>query len=794
MTRQPNKKRPYLLGKWRDEGRGLRPARGFKLVGHMVEVMDSARKIMEETGSDLHEFEFGEQLHAVMALPCTYETFKRMVYAGAWIHDLGKIGPEFQDMLWGFEEGLRKVYPPLGTAQDRYKHTGYPDHVVEGYKKWKAGRSAREKDRRQLYRHEFLSAVLAWHPALPIRSWLQDLFGDDWTIPIWAGAGHHRKFYPDRFTCSRDNMSEDDELHLLQHLGKTMDRVGRFCSSKLKFETPRLSKTARVKPCNLLGYFDQMGKDFPADETPLSAAVKWCVVLADVYGSVGSSKLDVEHKDVVAAMWKEFGKLERRGRVNFEARITKKLGQNYALREFQSRARIASDAVCSTSTGSGKTVAGFAWASTRKNPLLWAAPTTELANQAALEYGLDSDAIRHSRAWMEGAHMLPVPGDEDSGDDDVVPSVILPLRADVTFTTVDQVIGPLSFRAQSVLWLPLIVWSQVVFDEFHAYRSDKQLRYYQNRFLQWFPGIPTFHMTATAFEDDVARLKAARKCGVHLIPSPDDEGDNAPRYRFHRITPEERFDVKLPEGSLHIANTVKRVQALGREQPDAHVYHSRFKYERRRDLRLNMVDLIGRKEGLVVASPIAELGFDVNASAMLTEMCPPSSLIQRVGRVNRGEPEGVKDIYVYMPEDGMPYNRERYWEQSETQWHDWWAWLASIEGRDVSTRELRETVPQDTISLMLDDDHPDHHRRALYTRVAPMRHLPFHEQVLLLSDVHKLPSTRDAYKLAIPALLWGSERREKRLRGEMYRWWYYVDWDYTDHLGLIMPERKSVDI
>lgn len=752
---------------------GYRPARGFLWENHMVQVMKSAKKLMET-------YSFGRRLHAVMALPVDYGTFKEMVYAGAWLHDLGKLGPEFQTMLWEYEKGL------LSQRSVQRTHLGLaalpiPEEAQERFKRWKR----RATRHRQLYRHEFLSVVLGAHHGLPVRAWLKDRFGKDWIIPLAAGGGHHRKLDSECFTVGRELMEGNKDPHVLWYFNDVLPPLNRFCRRSLQFSPPDLfcdvpkgEPCAQMTPERMLEVYDALCEEAVDDETPLMSAVKWCVVLADVYASIGSKDADRSHEDFAREMWSSFERADKPGMIDFHARINKKVGTS-TLRTFQRRCQRSGDLTIVTPTGSGKTVAALAWASTKPDkPLLMAFPATELASQARLEYGLMGDELRHHRAWMEDwmvEAVLPTTEEELLGD---TPDIVRNMQADVTFTTIDQVVGPLSFRAQSVLWLPHIVRSQVVFDEFHSYRSDKRLRSFHQRFLEWFPGIPCAHMSATVFEDDQKRLSEIGRSGFTILPSKDDAWDRSPRYRFHCLKPHEVDDVTLPPGSLRVANVVRRVQALGEVHDEAHVIHSRFKYGVRRVKRKAMIEMVGQRKGLVIGSPIVELGFDMNAAAMLTEMCPPSSLIQRVGRVNRGEPDGVKDVYVYMPEDGMPYNREKYWKASKTTWHGWWAWLKAHEGQDVSTYDLRESMVQDTVPLEMPSS------RGLFTRVSAMRHLPFHETVLLRKDVYARPNKREAAMKGISALLWGRTRQQLRLAGAVYGYYYVVDWPYSDKLGL----------
>jgi CRISPR-associated endonuclease/helicase Cas3 len=102
---------------------------------------------------------------------------------------------------------------------------------------------------------------------------------------------------------------------------------------------------------------------------------------------------------------------------------------------------------------------------------------------------------------------------------------------------------------------------------------------------------------------------------------------------------------KLPARTLIICNTVDRAVAvhalLTAEKPDGCdllLLHSRFRPPERREQmeRLKATDLATFPKGqIVVSTQVIEAGVDVSSGILCSEIAPLSSLVQRLGRLNR---------------------------------------------------------------------------------------------------------------------------------------------------------------
>jgi CRISPR-associated endonuclease/helicase Cas3 len=120
-----------------------------------------------------------------------------------------------------------------------------------------------------------------------------------------------------------------------------------------------------------------------------------------------------------------------------------------------------------------------------------------------------------------------------------------------------------------------------------------------------------------------------------------------------------------------VCNTVDRAQALFKdlytdhrnkilknEIDDAEVIliHSRFLDEDRKEKEERIQELFSKqskKKVILISTQVVEVGINISANALLTEIAPIDSLIQRAGRCARWGEKG--DFYVYNAEDYGPY-------------------------------------------------------------------------------------------------------------------------------------------
>lgn len=814
-----------LLAKWRlDNGVW---ARGRTINGHLQEVMGALDFFFSEP---YHKYaSFGEGLYDVMHLHrfLTFEEFKCWCELATLGHDLGKCSGEFQAMLWDMEhvyrENLQKGKDPTESA------------LV-------ANKSPRHK---QAYRHEFLSAVLLWsHPE--IRTWFLNQAGSDRGLSyVLAGAfGHHLKADFDKAIHADVFLSYQPKPVYLNALSKGLD----ILVQKRKLPSfPLLQDWSATHPLlasekTLKDALRSIESDpffHEVDDDAVSAAIKWVVILADIFGSIS-----VEGQSTAETRKKLYGGLREMFKtpdINYKRRIIDRIYATAAesskkgvearasgteglseedvaellggaLRPMQERCDVpTSNLIVTASTGGGKTVAGLVWA----NPdtrLIFTTPTTDTGTRLFFDYANgDEDTIRHSRSWMDmPAICVATP---DSATESQKQEQLdlheamhtleqFGFNRGITFTTADQILGLVAYYRKSVMWLLHIVSSQVVFDEFHSYDATMQAWYL--RFLDWFPGIRSAHLSATVpqyYQDRLVKvLNASGRQTVHVSdPAGPDTPRSAKRYHFH-IVSEDVASSKFGPGVLWLTNTVKRCQFAGHSHKKALLYHSRFRYRDRRTIRDRVIDIFRKKEQIgVISTQVAEMSLDISAKAMITEICPPASLIQRLGRVNRTEiPTSVADVYIYMPslDNGLPYSTKR-----NSYMDDYMAWMLfadDLSGRDISQDDLDLAFQAFYAKPVNQPNVKNVYTSKLKTIRRNVRSGSITTQCLLQSDCDQKPqmTVGQAKWYSVPAILEESDRAILRAGSNCVQRHYVLNdktgtWVYDSRLGLM--DRKTMN-
>ena len=111
----------------------------------------------------------------------------------------------------------------------------------------------------------------------------------------------------------------------------------------------------------------------------------------------------------------------------------------------------------------------------------------------------------------------------------------------------------------------------------------------------------------------------------------------------------------------------KHLQKLMKSRPEAPsllLLHSRFRPPERRAKEEELARLQAEVPGtgaIIVSTQVVEAGVDLSARLLITELCPFSSLVQRLGRCNRDgkESEGGQAYWIDLKESSLPYESQQ---------------------------------------------------------------------------------------------------------------------------------------
>lgn len=246
-------------------------------------------------------------------------------------------------------------------------------------------------------------------------------------------------------------------------------------------------------------------------------------------------------------------------------------------------------------------------------------------------------------------------------------------QGDVIFTTIDQLLSsyigvPVSLpRRLANMPAGALVGSCVVFDEFHLMEPDKALATALDFAHRLKPYAQTLFMSATFSGEGMKEIQSRASAGVREVsPKELDRHDRSETRRtFVWSGQEPTAEVILNahrNRSIIVLNTVDRATTLYRElvslgeerNIDARMLllHARFLPEHRKAKEAEILDLFAEKSeerAILVATQVVEVGLDISADVLHTEVAPASAVFQRAGRCARFGGEGT--VYVHdLPE------------------------------------------------------------------------------------------------------------------------------------------------
>jgi len=438
-----------------------------------------------------------------------------------------------------------------------------------------------------------------------------------------------------------------------------------------------------------------------ADERRFVAVVKAMLAAADGQGS-GWRGLAAER--VRSAL--ERGLKEEELDKVIERALTDKYGSRVGLRGFQQKAAgtrkrvVLIEAGC----GAGKTAAAYLWARQVAvgRRLFFCYPTTGTATEGfrGSLYQMfapqeDPALLLHSRVVVDLAEL------DQSADLDALDTADRDWALDtwgrpLVICTADQVLGLVQNYRRPVYAAPVLALAAFVFDEILLY--DERMFGSLQRFLEAVPGAHVLLMTATLQPERRRAIQDMLGNQLEYVPGAR-ELEELPRYRLLEAE-EDRAWAAVTEAVgcgqrvLWVVNTVDRAVAVAerarRDFPDAMVlpYHSRFRYRDGARRRRELFDAFGGRGAVIaVTTQVCEVSLNLSADLMVTDLSPVTSLIQRLGRLNRWARSGdpPRDALVIPPPRPEPYTLEALGQTTQ--------WLRQHLNRYVSQADLSRSVP-----------------------------------------------------------------------------------------------------
>ncbi len=258
---------------------------------------------------------------------------------------------------------------------------------------------------------------------------------------------------------------------------------------------------------------------------------------------------------------------------------------------------------------------------------------------------------------------------------------------DIIVTTIDQAVGayvstPLSMPLKfGNIHAGAVSSAFLAFDEIHTFDPERGLQtalalLEQSSTLR----LPIVVMSATLPEVAINRMERVIKSQGMKAEKIIVEDENEIQSRKHRevtVTPQikKQLDgnevIKAINSSndgkvIVICNTVEKAQKLFRELKNREnlkvlLLHSRFLDDDRERIESELRKYFGKgseknyqKDGIVfISTQVIEVGMDISAYTLLSEISPIDSLIQRVGRCARWGGKG--EVYLYDVENYEPY-------------------------------------------------------------------------------------------------------------------------------------------
>lgn len=256
------------------------------------------------------------------------------------------------------------------------------------------------------------------------------------------------------------------------------------------------------------------------------------------------------------------------------------------------------------------------------------------------------------------------------------------LIGDFIFMTYDQTLTsflnfPFSLgRRQANVNAGALISSYLVFDEVHLMEMQRALGT-TVEMLKWMKSTtPFLIMTATLTNSTIEWIR--EETGAEVVELSEEEIINLPKPRIWKWSDEpitvEDICNEHDGKTIVVVNQVERAQELflalktkkeedtadnSLKETDLILLHSRFTSKDRKEKSQKIEEKFGKNavntNCILVATQVIEVGLDISATRLHTEIAPANSLVQRAGRCARFGGEGIVFVYDVKKEKSSPY-------------------------------------------------------------------------------------------------------------------------------------------
>ena len=600
----------------------------------------------------------------------------------------------------------------------------------------------------QVVRHEHLSALFMQLPA--IQEWMRDNKNIQQPLVLGAVLSHHLKArgigdigsIPEGCLYKGCTLFFDDPqiLAILKQIGSTAQlgpapevskhiyfahnmEVWNSCITELERDSKKLKRLLE----------DTESADGQSKKRFL-AALKTALIISD---SVASGI--IREGDSIENWLSDNLHLEAISKAElFEKiiepctqKIERRTGKTYKPEPFQvSVSKLGSKSLLQAGCGSGKTLAAYYWAAEQLEQgefgrVIFLYPTRGTATEGFKDYtgwAPEEEAmLMHGQSQYVLTNMLENPPDS-AKDKNYLKETNDRLFALANFqrrffsATVDQFLSFLQHNYSAMCMSVVLTDSVVILDEIHSY--DRQMFATALEFLRSM-NIPTLCMTASLSQ---IRVREMAENDVEIFPNDDQTNDlaclvaNETRRRYAVQWVEDMkqaFQISrraLEDGKkvLWVVNTVDRCQQIATELKQVYpeqviCYHSRYKLQDREQQHNSCINAfrpgITNSGILAVTTQVCEMSLDLDSDVLISELAPISSLIQRMGRVNRHAghrpPNFVAPVFIYKPGTNGDLALRPYEKTEIKEAGDFVDWLAN-EVSQASQKDLADGLQKFT--------------------------------------------------------------------------------------------------